>query len=381
MGLQIQPCYLYSIKICFLITAREVIKMKKLLLIFRNITKLIKIQKIFLVFLVISQIIACLSIFFSIGAIHNTRNEQKDIDIRTMYFEVYTETTTLGDMHKKAERVLSIIPENLVSYASIRGYTDIKYYNMSRIYGWDYSYFARLRSIDNVETEQIRNGEKVTYVKETSGLKIGDKTELGGIEYTVISVGDYVSGYCIPITALNPDLPAHSFRVDLSEVPEKAVADEIQKAINEVFPVTTESHAPEIPDLVSVQFNRTMIITSAIVITVVVFNLSYCYCYLFIQRKKMLSVYMMCGSSNSTAANLMIAEAVIISAVCYLISVCLIKPFTSWISEIYPAAEVLYSVKFFTVVSAVYIALTAIILKIMFTALLKKSAVELKRGV
>lgn len=356
--------------------------MKKLLLIFKNITKLIKVQKIFMIFLVISQIIACLAIFFAVGAIHNTRNEQKDIDIRTMYFEVCIEPTTLGDMHEKAERVLSVIPENLVSYSSISGCTDMRYYQMSGIiYNWDYSYFARLRSTNDVETEQIRNGEKVADVKESSGLKVGDKTELGGIEYTVISVGDYVSGYCIPITALNPDLPAHSFRLDFCEVPEKAVANEIQKIINEVFPVTTESHVPEIPDLVSIQFNRTMIITSAIVIAIVVLNLSYCYCYLFIQRKKMLSVYMMCGSSNSTAANLMIAESVIISAVCYLISVCLIKPFTTQISEIYPAAEMLYSVKFFAIVGLAYIVLTAIVLKVMFTTLLKKSAVELKRGV
>ena len=355
--------------------------MRKLLLIFKNISKLIKIQYIFLIFLVISQLIACLAIFFSIGAIHNTRSEQKDIDIRTMYFEVSVEPITLDDMHKKAEHILSVIPENLVSYASIRGFTDNKYYNMSMISDWNYSYFAKLRSIDDVEAEQIRNGEKVTEVKESSGLKVGDKIELGGIEYTVDSVGDYVAGYCIPITALNPDLPAHIFRVDLSEVPEKSVADEIQKAINEVFPVTNESHAPEIPDLVSVQFNRTMIITSAIVIAVVVLNLSYCYCYLFIRQKKMLAIYMICGSSNSTATNLMIAESVIISAICYLTSICLIKPLTTQISEIYPAAAMLYSVKFFTTVGLVYIVLTAIVLKVMFTTLLKKSAVELKRGV
>lgn len=354
---------------------------KKLSLIFRNISKLFKVQKIFLIFLVISQIIACLAIFFSVGAIHNTRNEQKDIDVRTMYFEVSVEPTTLDDMHKKAERILSVIPENLVSYASIRGFTDKKYYNMSSINNWDYSYYAELRSSDEAESEQIRNGEKVAEVKESSGLKVGDKTKLGGVEYTVISVGDYVAGYCIPVTALNPDLPAHVFRVDLGEVPEKTVAEEIQRAIDEVFPVTDESHVPEIPDLVSVQFNRTMIITSAIVIAVVVINLSYCYCYLFMQRKKMLSVYMICGSSNSGASNLMIAESVIISAVCYLVSVCLVKPFTVQISEIYPSAEMLYSVKFFAIVGLVYIALTAIILKIMFTTLLKKSAVELKRGV
>ena len=95
----------------------------------------------------------------------------------------------------------------------------------------------------------------------------------------------------------------------------------------------------------------------------------------------MLAIYMICGSSNSTATNLMIAESVIISAICYLTSICLIKPLTTQISEIYPAAAMLYSVKFFTTVGLVYIVLTAIVLKVMFTTLLKKSAVELKRGV
>lgn len=348
--------------------------MKKLSLIFRNISKLFKVQKVFLIFLVISQIVACLAIFFSIGAIHNTRNEQKDIDVRTMYFEVCIESITLGDMQGKAEYIISLIPNDIILYANIRG----------KIKG--ISYQATMITDDDVEKEYIQDGEKVVDVKESyppnlNDLKVNDKIDFCGTEYTVISVGDYVADYIIPITALDLNLPAHRFRLTLNTVPEKKVADNIQKAINEVFPVTTESHVPEIPDLVSVQFSRTMIITSAIVIAIVVLNLSYCYCYLFMQRKKMLSVYMMCGSSNVTAANLMIAEAVIISAVCYIVSVCLINPFTPQISEIYPAAEMLYSVNFFAIVGAVYITLTAIILKIMFTALLKKSAVELKGGV
>lgn len=345
----------------------------KLLLIFRNISKLIKSQRILLIFLVMSQIVACLAIFFSVGAIHNTHNEQKDIDIRTMYFEIYIEPITLGEMQRKSEYIISLIPENMLLYANIRG----------KVNG--ISYQAQMITDDEIEREHIKNSEKVVDVRESfppnpSDPKVNDTIEIFGNEYTVISVDDYVTNYIIPITALDSDLPASRLRITLNSVPEKAIANEIQKAISEVFPVTTESHVPEIPDLVSMQFNRTMIVTSAIVIVIVVLNLSYCYCYLFIQRKKMLSVYMMCGSSNSTAANLMITEAIIISVVCYLISICLIKPFTSQISEIYPAAEMLYSVKFFAIVGAVYITLTAIILKIMFSTLLKKSAVELKRG-
>lgn len=350
--------------------------MKKLSLIFRNISKLFRVQKVFSLFLVISQIVACIAIFFSVGAIHNTRNEQKDIDIRTMYFEVYIEPITLDEMQRKAERVLAVIPENIISSANINGKSK------------NISYYIQLTATSKsiISVEQFQKGENVVGIKEelnsdTKSFKIGDKIDFFGTEYIVTSIGDYVADFILPITAVDLSLPVYRFRVELNNIPDKELAEEIQQTINEFFPVTKESHIPEIPDLVTVQFNRTMIVTSAVIIAIVVLNLSYCYCYLFIQRKKMLAVYIMCGNSNSTAANLMIAEAVIISTVCYLISVCLIKPFTSWISEIYPAAEVLYSVKFFTVFGAVYIALTAIILKIMFTALLKKSAVELKRGV
>lgn len=350
--------------------------MKKLSLVFRNISKIFKAQKVFLIFFVISQIVACLAIFFSVGAIHNTRNEQKDIDIRTMYFEVYIEPVTIGDMQKKAERILTVIPENMLSYASIYGKNK------------NTSYYVQLNANDDsvISSEQIQNGEKVVGVKEAfshndKAPKVNDKIDFFGTEYTVISVGDYVSDFILPITAIDSSLPADRFRVNLSQVPDKELAEEIQQTINEVFPVTTENHIPEIPDLVSIQFNRTMIITSSVVIAIVVLNLSYCYCYLFIQRKKMLSIYMICGSSNSTAANIMITESVIISAVCYIVAMCIIKPFTSQIAQIYPAAELLYSVKFFALVGAAYIALTAIILKIMFTTLLNQSAVQLKRGV
>lgn len=350
--------------------------MKMLSLVFRNISKLFKAQKVFLIFFVISQIIACLAIFLSVGAIHNTRTEQKDIDIRTMYFEVYIEPVTIGDMQKKAERILTVIPENMLSYASI--------YRKNK----DTSYYVQLNANDDsvISAEQIQNGEKVVGVNEAfsnndKGPKVNDKIDLFGTEYTVISVGDYVCDFILPITAIDSSLPVDRFRVNLSEIPDKELAEEIQQTINEVFPVTTENHTPEIPDLVNVQFNRTMIITSALVIVIVVLNLSYCYCYLFLKRKKMLAIYMICGSSNSTAANIMIAESVIISAVCYIAAMCIINPFTSQIAQIYPAAELLYSVEFFAIVGFAYTVLTATILKIMFITLLNKSAAELKRGV
>ena len=357
------------------------IKLNKLSLIFKNIAKLIKSQKIFLMFFVISQIVACLAIFFSIGAIHNTRNEQKDINIRSMYFEVtQQETENLHDFQKKTERILSIIPDDIISWASIEGYT-------SPDSSIEFNAFFKTTNntiLAYMTPEQISNGEKIAAVGEdySFGRKNpGDKININDMEYTVSSVGSYISDIIIPIKAADPDFAARKFRIEFNSVPEITLANEIHKLIDELFPVQKEKHVPEIPDLVSVQFNRTMIITSAIVITIVVLNLSYCYFYLFIKRKKMLSVYMMCGSSNSAAADLMIFEAVIISTLCYLISVCLIKPFAPQISDIYPAAEMLYSFKFFVVVGAVYISLTAIILKSMFSTLLKKSTVELKRGI
>lgn len=57
----------------------------KFSLIILNIKKLIKEQRVFLFILIISQIAACLAIFLAIATIANTRNEQKEIDIRTMH--------------------------------------------------------------------------------------------------------------------------------------------------------------------------------------------------------------------------------------------------------------------------------------------------------
>lgn len=214
--------------------------MKKLSLVFRNISKLFKTQKVFLIFFVISQIIACLAIFLSVGAIHNTRTEQKDIDIRTMYFEVYIEPISVENMQKKAERILTVIPENMLSYASIYGRTK------------DASYYVQLNANDDsvISTEQILNGEKVIGVSVGSSyngkkVEVNDKIDFCGTEYTVISVGDYVCNYILPITAIDSSLPIDRFRVNLSKIPDKELAEEIQQAINEVFPITTENHTPK----------------------------------------------------------------------------------------------------------------------------------------
>lgn len=352
--------------------------MRKLLLVLKNISNLFKTQTLFVLFFLITQIAACLSVFLSIGAIHNTRSEQKVIDIRSMFFEVHIEPIELKEMQKKGERILSVIPDELISTASISG----KLEDDSK------SYYLQLNasSYSVISPEQLSNGEKVVGVREDlipdeKSIKTGEKIEFCGTEYTVISVGDYVADYIFPVTAVDSALPVYRFRIELNDIPSRELAEEIEHTMHELFPITTDSYSPEIPDLVSVQFNRTMIITSLIVIAVVVLNLSYCYCYLFILRRKMLSIYMICGGSKKSTTNMMITESVIISAICYFISAVILIPFVHKLSEIYPASESLYTALFFILVGLIYILLTVAVIKIMFFTILKKSVVDLKRGV
>lgn len=351
--------------------------MKKNSLVLLNIKMLVRTQNIFLLFFIISQIVANLSIFFSIGAIHNTRNEQKDIDIRLMFFDVTQQDSEGIDTFKaKADRVISIIPNEMISWAAIKGIavpgTEIKY-----------TAFLRAENVDYMTNEQIENGEKVVAVGQYDTFgdkKVGDMIDINGEQYTIVSNDDYVSDIILPIKSAGSDFTANSFRIELNQVPDKELAESISNLMNELFP-SEEMYTPEIPDLTAIQFNRTMILTSIIVIVIVVLNLSCCYCYLFVQRKKMIATYMMCGSSNKTAANIMIFESVIISIICYLIAVIMMFPFKTSISRIYPAAMQLYSLLFFAIVGAAYIFVTAFVLKIMYSTLLRKTAIELKRGV
>ena len=351
--------------------------MKKLSLILLNIKMLISKQSIFLLFLTITQIVACLAIFLSIGAIHNTRNEQKDIDIRLMFFDVTQQDPEEIDTFKaKADRVISIIPNEMISWAAIKGIavpgTEIRY-----------TAFLKSSNLSYMTNEQIENGEKVVAVGQYDTFgdkKVGDVIDINGEEYTVVSNDDYVSDIILPIKSVGSDFMAQSFRIELNQVPDKDLAENISNLMSELFP-SEDMYTPEIPDLTAIQFNRTMILTSVIVIAIVVLNLSCCYCYLFVQRKKMIATYMMCGSSHKTSANMMILESVIISIICYLMAVFILLPFKTSISRIYPAAAQLYSALFFVIVGAVYIFVTASVLKIMYSTLLRKTAVELKRGV
>ena len=351
--------------------------MKKLSLILLNIKMLVSKQGVFFLFLVITQIVACLAIFLSIGAIHNTRNEQKDIDVRLMFFDVTQQDSEPIETFKaKADRVISIIPDDMIFWAAIKGVavpgTDIKY-----------TAFLKTRNLSYMTNEQIENGEKVVAVGKYYSFgekKVGDMIDINGEQYTVISNDDYVSDIILPIKSARSDFTAYSFRIELNQIPDKELAENISNLMRELFP-SEDMYTPEIPDLTVIQFNRTMILTAIIVIVIVVLNLSCCYCYLFIQRKKMIATYMMCGSSHKTAANIMIFESVTISIMCYLMAVFMILPFKTSISNIYPAATQLYSLLFFIIVGVVYMFLTAFVLKIMYSTLLRKTAIELKRGV
>lgn len=358
--------------------------MKYLSLIFMNICKLIKESKIFMFFFVISQIVACLAIFLLVGAIHNTRNEQKDIDLNTMFFEVCVDDENILEMQKKAENVLSVIPDDMISSAYLQGYISSDQ---------NIGYHAVMRSDGAFFTPaQINNGDHVIRVRHTDdpdkieldmlgNNKIGDTINVAGVEYTIAQAGLYSQAYSFPIKSASPDLNARRFKVQLKTIPDIELANNISELINENFPVQRELLTPEIPDLVSVQFNRTMIFSSIIIIALVVLNLSYCYCYLFIKRIKMFSVYKICGGTSETVSNLMIEESTVISLVCFIISVFIIQPFIPSISKIYTAALNLYTIRFFAIVGAVYIVVTILFLKLMYISLLNKSEIDLKRGV
>lgn len=137
---------------------------------------------------------------------------------------------------------------------------------------------------------------------------------------------------------------------------------------------------PEIPDLMTVQFNRTMIISSFFIILIVAINLSYCYCYLFIKRKKMISSYIICGCSYKRAVSLMTAESVIISLLCLIIAVFVMELISPYLTAVYPAAENLYNYKLYLLLGVAYIVTIIILLSVMFSSLMKKSANEMRKG-
>lgn len=363
--------------------------MRKHNLIILNIKKLIKEQRIFLSVLIISQIIACLAVFFAIAAIANTRNEQNEIDIRTMYFEAYSVGVTtdnsgnsdysrcdnIAEFQEKAERILSAIPQDMISYTRIGGVISedvhVRYTAVHK--AGDGFVFTQ---------EQLNSGEPVAAISKEgffSDKNTGDIITLGGTEYTIVAKGNYVGDVTIPLKNIPQDFIASSFRVELTSVPTSELVNEINELMNMLFP-EANIQTPEIPDLMTIQFNRTMIIASLFIIMIVALNLSYCYCYLFIKRKKMISSYVICGCSDRTAINLMIGESVIISLFCFIIALFAMELVSPHLIAIYPAAENLYNYRLYLIVGSAYTGLIVLILNIMFTSLLKKSANDMRKG-
>lgn len=361
----------------------------KFSLIILNIKKLIKEQRLFLFILIISQIAACLAIFFAIAAIANTRNEQKEIDIRTMYFEAYSVGTTFDnagktdyskcdkivDFQKKTERILSLIPQQQIGYCRIGGVVSedvpIRYTAVKKA------------NDDFVFTEkQLLNGEAIAAIGDEGYFSNKNKDDiitLGGTEYTIVEKGNYVGDIIIPLKNTPQNFIATSFRVELTSVPTKELVKEINEIMSTLFP-EANIQTPEIPDLMTVQFNRTMIISSFFIILIVAINLSYCYCYLFIKRKKMISSYIICGCSYKRAVSLMTAESVIISLLCLIIAVFAMELISPYLTAVYPAAENLYNYKLYHLLGVAYIVTIIILLSVMFSSLMKKSANEMRKG-
>ena len=76
----------------------------------------------------------------------------------------------------------------------------------------------------------------------------------------------------------------------------------------------------------------------------------------------------------------MTAESVIISLLCLIIAVFAMELISPYLTAVYPVDENLYNYKLYLLLGVAYIVTIIILLSVMFSSLMKKSANEMRKG-
>lgn len=374
--------------------------MKNTILIFHQLKRFVRTHRSFFFFYIMVQIIAVLILFFGAATIQSILIKEKELDMRTLIFEVtlysYSETETekiiVGYKETDGKKEPIYDEQQAIDYSNALSLDDMMekantIVTQSGIESPEYAYIAgkyeNLRiHVPLFVSDQTQNGNTV---KIQSGsfpdAEIGDKLEIGGQTYTVTEISDVLT-YDIYITsgAIPDNLKWYRLRMGYAKAPTTSQVEKLGSLAKKLFNYS-ECILPPVLDPLTAQFNATTILCSFFMLLAVLINICYAQLYRFRLERHSLAIYRICGAGNNTICSTCISECLLISTLIY--SVCAVafnfllkKSVAVW----YSAAETLYTPKFYLLFGLSFLLLQVILLVIPLLRFINNEVVNEERS-
>lgn len=188
-----------------------------------------------------------------------------------------------------------------------------------------------------------------------------------GKKYTCIG---YIEGFSViphvPVTTVADDCYIKLIGFDYDHVVTRRAYNELTNIIREKYGEMAEIEPLDFQQVDSVKFYNTLLVLCILLISMSGLILSMLYQYVLLKRRKQLTIYRICGLTNTKAKLLYFMECLFLSAVIYLLAVMffhfVMLPYLCRFYEYIAASYTLYS---YTILGLMYIGISSVILYLM----------------
>jgi hypothetical protein len=356
--------------------------------------------RIFAVLYIIVQWIALMISLFSCATVQTIWYTEKEVDIQSVYFEVsflretgeqieqqigyrivdgkqepIFENTPAYDMDAMPvyselsavwQQVQSELEADLLDAVSLTGLTDSSRFSASLLSAM----------------EQIKPGEAMVSLEAFPNMRVGDSIVFQGKSLTVVKTNPAQSTpLSVNIADVSADSRCTKLRLYYQKPLTTSQVEHVKAALAAFHGVDT--HTPEPVDPVRAQFNYTILLSTALIMISVLANVCYAALFRFMIDCRSFAVYRLCGASDQSILSIMLTEISGTTVLLYvlgaiLFQICFVKLIHLW----YPAAETLYTLRFYVLYGAAYLFLQIAMLIVPLHRFLRQdiAAAERKRG-
>lgn len=397
--------------------------MAGLSLVFKNIKKFIQHKPFLFTFLVISQIVCVIVVFLVCGFVDNANRAENIIsegskqfyialvlnndeannyflgedgnyyqededgnlipyDENTPSFE-YTEDSNFEVLKPKIDELIKFLGDDFSSF-SLFATTNKK----------DGSYFSTGYSdIDSYDNEDLKkfelSNEKIVEInpeddyyieKYGKSLKIGDKIDINGEEYTIAKYSSSET-MSIPYNSVDKYSLATGMYISTKETCSPKRCEEITTKMKELFGDEKEFYPPEPRVLDEVQNIQLAYGITAAVIIMIILNISRVYSYVLTYRKKPFAIMNICGASKRKIFLIYLVELMLTLIVTFGIALLIFHTLILQpIAVSYPNFLISMTSQTYLIIFGIYFVVAVLIMSLTISRFISKSAVEMERS-
>ncbi len=254
---------------------------------------------------------------------------------------------------------------------------------------------------DYFTDEQFENGEYVCIAPDSSIYDSfsGEQREwvrkfmptergtfiVGGKEYNCIGHYSMLFFSCepmVPITTVTDDIYIKSVGVYYEKPLTKYQYETISKALKERFGDLVEIPELDLPEADSMKFYNTLLVLCMVMVVFSGTVLSFLYQYIFLQRKRSLTIYRLCGLSMTRIRVMYFLECLLLVGILYMVGVLTfhtcILPYFGKVFEYMSASYGWYS---YSMLGFIYVGISAAILAVLIFTQTKDNIVQELKGI